>query len=328
MSGILTGAALQRGPKTMRARLVLVAITDNADDYGFACVSLETIAEKALCVPKTVTRVLAELEHEGWMQIRRKAIGGRNNLYFVNLAKLGITPSERSRMSEWHRQVLGAEAAGQKTAAAKAAFPADTMSLGEAQHSFVSASSSAPQDIVSHGNGLPETVRKSGSGAEENSSAVEPAKGHFGHSQGTFSDAPRDISAFAIRKNVERRTLKTTPLPPDKRGEVGARSSVLSGSVEWANAGIVMQECNLADPRIRTAVTLAIANFCKRTDATAYDTAMLMVESYRTWTGMGAQLRYRWSPRKFFADGHWAQDWHAWPLVPELAARANRPGYL
>jgi hypothetical protein len=81
------GAVLQWGPETLRPRMALVSIADNADDYGFACVSMESIAAKLLCVPRQAMRIVDTLERDGWMTVHRKAgPDGKGNVYLGSRA--------------------------------------------------------------------------------------------------------------------------------------------------------------------------------------------------------------------------------------------------
>src|ERR1700722_19171199 len=102
MSGIVTGAVLQRGPEVPRPRMVLVVIAEAADDYGFARLSIETIAKKAVCDPRTAIRMVHGLEAEGWLWVKRRAVDGKASVYFVNLARLGVLVNLKSRKNQWH----------------------------------------------------------------------------------------------------------------------------------------------------------------------------------------------------------------------------------
>lgn len=105
MSAKVMGAVMTCGPKKVSVRFVLVAIADNADDYGFACLSIETIADKACCSTRTAVRLVDSLEREGWMSVRRHVFGGRGSVYYLNIEKLGVTVSEKSTKSRMHLEV-------------------------------------------------------------------------------------------------------------------------------------------------------------------------------------------------------------------------------
>jgi hypothetical protein len=90
----------------MAAAFIMVAIADNADDFGFAFPSTETIAAKARCDVRTVYRYLDELEAEGWLRRMAKVINGRGNAYFLNLSKLGVTLSPDARRSPVHTALI------------------------------------------------------------------------------------------------------------------------------------------------------------------------------------------------------------------------------
>lgn len=107
MSVAVMGAVLQNGPKQGSLRHALVAIADNADDFGFAYVSMETIAAKSCCDRRTAMRRVQALERDGWMRVERDvgAIDGRCNVYFVNVARLGVTQHAKMRRSDMHARV-------------------------------------------------------------------------------------------------------------------------------------------------------------------------------------------------------------------------------
>jgi hypothetical protein len=86
----------------LRPRMVLVAIAEAADDFGFACLSIETIAKKAVCDPRTAMRMVHCLEVEGWVWVNRRAVGGKASVYFVNIARLGVVLNPKFRKNQWH----------------------------------------------------------------------------------------------------------------------------------------------------------------------------------------------------------------------------------
>lgn len=393
MSAILTGAVWQRGPLVVRERMLLAAITDNADDYGFACVAIETLAAKVLCTPRTIMRLLGALEREGWLLVKRKAMNGRGNLYFVNVTKLGVVLSERARMSEWHRQFLGTAAAG--AAVRKATGTGDRMSRETAQRPVFTGSRAVSGDKVSRENEpaqnpVESTVDEGGSGDIS------------GVGQVTFAADSGDISGSLYKKNVLTVRNVLTPLPPstpeqpeeqatakakakasgseepgvqqaaqvnpathgesertatatatakatagvNAGDELGAGDGAGAGS---ARAGLalvtlppedaarlkrqiraakrVCVECNLADDRTERAVLRAIRNFARRSDAEPEHVAEMMIGAYGEWAGMGAMLRYRWKPARFFSDGHWINA-ETWPLQQHVVDRMARSGRL
>ena len=84
-------AVTDRGPRGSRSvRLVFLAIARAADEYGFAYAGEEHLSRQALCDERTVRRAVQQLERAGWLAVRRKSIGGRASVYFVNMAKLTI----------------------------------------------------------------------------------------------------------------------------------------------------------------------------------------------------------------------------------------------
>jgi sulfur relay (sulfurtransferase) complex TusBCD TusD component (DsrE family) len=106
LSANVMGAVFERGPEDRTQAFVLLAIADNSDDFGFACPSVETIAAKARCDKRTVLRVLVALQKDGWMVVRKKMMFGKGNGYFINLQRIGVTLSPKSKKSPMHIEVL------------------------------------------------------------------------------------------------------------------------------------------------------------------------------------------------------------------------------
>lgn len=102
MSATVMGAVMRCGPMRVRLRLALAGIADNADDFGFALLSMATIASKSLCDERTAIRVVQELERERWLTVHRRVVDGKGSVYVVNVDKLGIVPDQKSRKSPWH----------------------------------------------------------------------------------------------------------------------------------------------------------------------------------------------------------------------------------
>jgi hypothetical protein len=201
MSGIVTGAVLQQGPAKLRPRMVLVAIAEAADDHGFACLSMETIAMKALCEPRHAMRLVDALEVEGWLWVKRKAVDGKGSVYFVNIAKLGVVLNPKSRKNEWHlafeRKFPGPKKSGDKKSPAPDVKPADT------------APDDTPSDNLSRDILSPEDDAETGESGDI-----------FRGTQVTFQPDSGDISGLLIRKNrVNRgnRVSRGAAQPPDTR---------------------------------------------------------------------------------------------------------------
>lgn len=84
------GWALHQQLESQRAKLILIGIC-NHDGDGGSWPSIATLARYAACSPRTVKRLLKELEDDGWITIHRNEGGTRNtradkrtNLYVVN----------------------------------------------------------------------------------------------------------------------------------------------------------------------------------------------------------------------------------------------------
>lgn len=93
----------QQGKKTVTvskpvAKLVMLAIADNADDFGEnSWQSFETIASKASIERRSVIRVVKALMNAGYLTIGGKSRYGTND-YKIDLTKLGRAPEARNRV--------------------------------------------------------------------------------------------------------------------------------------------------------------------------------------------------------------------------------------
>jgi hypothetical protein len=103
MSVILMGAVKQRGPVEGPLRHTLLVICDEADDFGFACPSTESIADGSCCSVRQVIRRIELLETQGWIKVKRKVFAAQRgepaNAYFVDTNKLGVERSKQTRRS-------------------------------------------------------------------------------------------------------------------------------------------------------------------------------------------------------------------------------------
>ncbi len=100
MSVSVMAGVWQCGPADeMSAKFLLVAIADNADDFGFACPSQDTLAGKISCDKRTVQRWVDFLEEHDWLRVLRKAVHGKGNLYWVNMEKIGVNVSPMAKQS-------------------------------------------------------------------------------------------------------------------------------------------------------------------------------------------------------------------------------------
>jgi hypothetical protein len=92
---------LKKGEKTITvsksvAKLVLLAIADNADDFGEnSYQSFETLATKSSIERRSVIRAIQVLIANDYLQINGKSRYGTND-YKVNLKKLGHAPDKRA----------------------------------------------------------------------------------------------------------------------------------------------------------------------------------------------------------------------------------------
>lgn len=94
MSIHIMNAVWEHGPQDLPARMLLLAIADNANERGEAFPSIAVLERKACLSKSSVIRTLRRLTLEGWLAIRRREAApesygrARGNLYVISLAKL------------------------------------------------------------------------------------------------------------------------------------------------------------------------------------------------------------------------------------------------
>lgn len=83
--------------KDTTAKIVLLAIADNADDFGEnSYQSFETLATKASVDRRSVMRVVRALVSNGFLRVAGLSVYGTNN-YSICLDKLGTPPTKRAK---------------------------------------------------------------------------------------------------------------------------------------------------------------------------------------------------------------------------------------
>lgn len=296
------GAVMVAGPRAMRLRLALVAIADNADDFGFAAPSIETIAAKAACDPRTAMRVVQQLEREGWMKVKRRVVDGRGSVYFVDVEKLGVVPDAKSRKSEWHlqfeKQMKRADDARDKVSpVAKPEKQRADVSSPENGNDAASAKSDESGDKLSCVNlFLPAD------------SGDIPQGG-----QVTIHRDSGDKTADPILKNQEPLCNPNSPHSPHAwgRGDRDARGG-FRDAVEQ-----VMQSCDSSDRKLRKVISgaleSAVRKSLQRGEPESPDAvAKRMVNAWKEFCRQGSLMRYRPLPVSFFSQGLWASETR-WP---------------
>jgi hypothetical protein len=286
------GAVLEFGPAKLRMRMVLVSIADNADDYGFAVLSMETIAAKAVCDVRTAIRTIQALERDGWLTVRRRVLGGKASVYFVNVDRLGVERNAKSRRSPLWAEIerlLTKKKSGVKVSPESVTRPVDSLFL----------------------------LQTSGD-ISQGGQVTKPAESG-------------DKTALPILKNrCNHLNPNNTPLPPSKsRGErseaeAATRNVSEQGSCEEA-VDKVMRECDLSDPRLRKVIASAMRAYQAKTDepADCNATAELMIKQRTMYAREADVLKYTIGVRKFFAHGVWC-DMRLWPYDQQRLDQIRR----
>lgn len=84
------------GPRVLAQHSVMIALADNADDFGIAWPGLELLADKSRMTIRNLSRVLDALERDGWLVRRSRARGEhrRGSVYELNMARLGAAEAK------------------------------------------------------------------------------------------------------------------------------------------------------------------------------------------------------------------------------------------
>ena len=328
------GAVMGCGPKKGSMRYGLVAIADNADDYGFACPSIETIADKACCDERTAMRLVQALEREGWMAVRRRVLGGKGSIYFLNLDKLGASVGAKSRKSPLHAEMEKTLGLKKTSQSHPAPAPAPPSSLRESSGDNLSPESvDAPGESGDNPQGG--QVKKTAESGDKNAFPIlknrcepllNPSKGNTPQPP-SKSRGANGLSQCQPDQN-ESSQPDAEATPRNASGERGASGAGLQER-ELQEAGAkVMRECNLSDPRLLRVICTAIASFRAKTDdpIACNRVAERMIETQRLYVADGEMMSYRPGMRKFFAHGLWL-DRELWPYdrgaLKDLQMRAN-----
>lgn len=82
------GLVWDRADLSQSETLVLLAIADRADEHGRCWPSIEGIAERARVTPRSVQRIMRELEARGFVEIDQGGGRGNTNHYLINVEHL------------------------------------------------------------------------------------------------------------------------------------------------------------------------------------------------------------------------------------------------
>lgn len=309
MSVRVIAMVFEAGPEDLGQHSVMLAMADNADDYGVAWPGIDLLARKSRLSERQVTRVLAALEADGWLTIQRRVRGIRRRCseYRLNLARL------RSGVSS-------AADGGPESRT-------DTVSVGEEKRKAKKGTYTPRPDTVS--------VGEKEDAKEVDELTLEPSRTDITLVQ----VVQNQIDQLHNRQGTTINT-NTTPLPPVPGGDAsnalgtseGTKSTGNGEGLEMCAAIRVLRECGIADDRavkrIAKAIGIWAAEHGDRELSLAVrieDTAKEMVAAWRNYVEWGAFLRFRYGPKKFFTEGHWANA-ETWAFVPEVAERMNRAG--
>ena len=109
--------AWKAGPEDSNARYVYLAIADNANDEGFAFPSLTFLRDKTKLSESTVRRCIANLEANGWLEVKRGVGKGKRSEYTLKkVSESGLLPSTKGVTVAEKRCQCDSEKASQRQA--------------------------------------------------------------------------------------------------------------------------------------------------------------------------------------------------------------------
>ena len=341
------GAVMSCGPAKLRHRMALVAIADAADDFGFAVLSIETIAGKSVCDPRTAMRVVQALEREQWVRVQRRVTDGKGSVYFIDVTRLGVVADAKSRKSPMH---MDFERDFERKKKSRDKTSGDKKSGDNLSPEASAATDAAAKPLRE--TTLVEVIRQTGGSGDKMSreKAVDslflPAESGD-NSQGvqvTNQGGSGDKNALPISKNrFNHWNPDNSPLPPSQAS--GARRELTPAMVARKNGKTamneairesladavlkVMRECGLSDPRMLQVIARAIATEHACFDSTpdarpdCNRTAELMIGNYQLFCDEAHLMRHSVSPRNFFATAIWRKQ-NLWPYDQQRLREMRR----
>lgn len=314
----------QRGPVDRSARMLLLAIADNANDRGEAFPSLALMGQKACMSKSTVIRTLQSLETAGWLTVEHRAAreDARGNLYVITLTRLGLaqapitprrkvgvmvtpnTASPKIGVTVTPKPALGvmvtpncelAEVSKTTGRGVKTAIPPTPPFVGE------------PSGTVST-----TPLPPASGGSEKLDPDARAAK--IARLQSQLKTAPKSSGEyFAIAAELAR-LRREEPKPQARDGDRAAPAAIALPPKDAAPdelARWVMGCCGFVGDALRKRPLLApaLTHVIAAADEPARpERAAQMVAAWREY----AQGTARWSPKNFFLQGHW-QSPASWP---------------
>jgi hypothetical protein len=299
---------------------ILNYLANCADDDGGNCFpGMPRIARMARCSERTVIRVIAQLEKDGWISVARgsgrspkQARPGENRSQFqISVAKLkgcqDVTLSPRSK------RVTSAPPKGD-TGAVKGDIddnpphPLFGRSIRE-----TSGKATPPYPLASEGGDAgPEVNQEVGDARTTKTGAACVAS-----DSNAAGESERALAAPGNPGRLARRAAD-------------AGSGAGHGGVE-AEADRVMRECGWTEKRIRRAVVGQLALESDKGESPP-GVADAMIAAWRKFQAQDTNLRAKWGPKRFIAEGHWRdpRGWHWDAQVlreKRLAAEASMGSY-
>ena len=219
MAAEIFGAVLRCGPGDSTARFILAVLGDIAGAEGLAWPNVTTIAERCCISARTVTRVLDDLERDGWLRVLRKHTlpaefagfefaQGKQSVYLLTLTKLGLTPETSPRL--FQRQKFSPDMVSGETErrlARSADGDSDALRPTERRRQ---ASQRTPS--TAPGDASPDTM------SAEKLRDPQALSGHSTGVHGTSATESPDISS-RLTGHSRQRNIRSEPEEPDRTGE-------------------------------------------------------------------------------------------------------------
>jgi hypothetical protein len=327
------GAAMSCGPNKRSLRPALVAIADNADDFGFACPSIATIAAKVCCDERTAMRLVQELERTGWVKVCRRVLNGKGSVYFIDIAKLGVVENARMRRSQLHVDIAKLL---QEREAEKLQKSGDKMSPEKEPAKAESGDNPQGSQVTKTPDSGDKTLFPILKNHKEPSlEPIQPPTPLRGDAQDELEPPDPDGKQRGIWELVNRTRAR------EGRAAIGwaawVQQQIAGGS--WPDAGtpdaapdqefarcadcneaaeLVMRRCGLLEMRLLPVIAGALLSEMQRTGVAAGAVGERACVSFLAYRAQAGSLRYAWGPKRFFSEGYWL-DPRSWPADRDSA---------
>ncbi len=297
------GELISRGEKMA---LLVLADAHQAQDGRYTYPSIDSMAPLALSDPRTFRRHLDGLERKGVIKRLRPPRQGRGMQVFYFFVALDVIPEGwQNATLFWERS--SREKEGKR--GAKGGQKGDILSTRPMERA-----QEREREQEQKQQPPPYPPPAGGGGVEVRSTPRCDASAQTrvrGECQGNGS-CDAEASALPLRWPEPRRGAAQTT-----RGAPGnKRSAQFLDELERDAVRVVLDGCGITSRSVQRAVMEAIrqeVNGCVESRAQALaKAAVAMATAWEEFLEAGSSLRYRWTARRFFAEGYW-RNRESWP---------------